>query len=384
MTSSQNMRICGTDPFTFTWDAENRLVKVESRSDTPPASWRRVEWTYDALGRRIRQTTSVWTNNTWAVVEDLKFISDPLLFGRHIAELRASDNALVRTYVWGLDLSGTEQGAGGVGGLLWVTLHTASGPAAGTHFAAYDGNGNIVALSAASDGAETARYEYGPFGESIRITGPVATLNPFRFSTKRTCNTSDMVLYEYRVYNPSLGRWLSRDPIQVKYGNNIYDLAANDPLDYVDMDGRFTATKCPLCGQWYQGWHQCKPNMNPPSLSMGESCKSFPDIVSAIGLANRAMQEGQCAKWFRDHGSHGEVYPVRCHGKCKLVCLFGGVAWTYPGFGIGLCPGNLTNWGDVGIASLLIHEVAHHYCPIIGGESCAVEAQEACASALVN
>jgi len=55
------------------------------------------------------------------VVEDLKFVSDPLLFGRHIAELNASDNALVRSYVWGLDLSGTEQGAGGVGGLLWLT-----------------------------------------------------------------------------------------------------------------------------------------------------------------------------------------------------------------------------------------------------------------------
>jgi YD repeat-containing protein len=43
----------------YTWDAENRLVKVESRSDTPPASWRRVEWTFDPLGRRIRQTTSL-------------------------------------------------------------------------------------------------------------------------------------------------------------------------------------------------------------------------------------------------------------------------------------------------------------------------------------
>jgi hypothetical protein len=191
----------------YTWDAENRLVRVESRSDTPQASWRRVEWTFDPLGRRIRQTTSVWTNNTWAVVEDLKFISDPLLFGRHIAELNASDNALVRTYVWGLDLSGTEQGAGGVGGLLWLTQH--AGPNTGTHFAAYDGNGNIVALSAASDGSETARYEYGPFGEPIRLTGPLPPLNPFRFSTKRTDPTTDLVLYEYRAYSPTLGRWLS-------------------------------------------------------------------------------------------------------------------------------------------------------------------------------
>jgi len=100
---------------------ESPSVRVESRSDVPQGPWRRVEWTYDPLGRRMRQTTSVWTNNAWAVVEDLKFVSDPLLFGRHIAELNASDNALVRTYVWGLHLSGTEQGAGGVGGLLWLT-----------------------------------------------------------------------------------------------------------------------------------------------------------------------------------------------------------------------------------------------------------------------
>jgi len=64
-----------------------------------------------------------------------------MLFGRHIVELNATDNTLMRSYVWGLDLSETLEGAGGVGGLLWVTLHTASGPAAGTQFAAYDGNG---------------------------------------------------------------------------------------------------------------------------------------------------------------------------------------------------------------------------------------------------
>jgi len=120
-------------------------------------------------------------------------------------------------------------GAGGVGGLLWVTLHTASGPAAGTHFVAYDGNGNIVALSAASDGSETARYEYGPFGEPIRLTGPAGNLNPFRFSTKRTDSTTDLVVYEYRAYNPILGRWLSRDPIGERGGRQLHGFVRNAP-----------------------------------------------------------------------------------------------------------------------------------------------------------
>jgi len=203
---------------------------VQRRTDTPQESWRTVQWQYDGLGRRIRETTWTWNANsgTWEATEDLKFVSEATLFGRRIAELNASDSALVRTYVWGLDLSERMDGAGGVGGLLWVTLHTASGPAAGTHFVAYDGNGNIVALSAASDGLETARYEYGPFGEPIRVSGPAATLNPFRFSTKRACNTTDLVLYEYRAYSFPLCRWLSRDPIGERGGWDLYGFVQND------------------------------------------------------------------------------------------------------------------------------------------------------------
>jgi len=226
--------------WSYTWDAENRLIRVESRSDTPQASWRRVEWTFDALGRRIRQTTWMWNTNsgTWQVSEDLKFISDPMLFGRHIVELNGTNNTLVRSYVWGLDLSGTMDGAGGVGGLLWVTLHTASGSAGGTHIVAYDSNGNVVALLSATSGTDTARYEYGPFGEPIRLTGPAANLNPFRFSTKRTDSTTDLVLYEYRAYSPALGRWLSRDPIGEKGGLNLHEFVKNRPIILVDPKGQ--------------------------------------------------------------------------------------------------------------------------------------------------
>ena len=218
----------------YTWDAENRLVRVESRSETPAASWRRVEWQYDALGRRIRQITSDGSSGSWQVTEDLKFVSDPVLFGRHIAELNGTNNAVVRSYVWGLDLSGSLDGAGGVGGLLWLTPH---GSAVTPHFCAYDGNGNVVALVHAADGAETARYEYGPFGEALRVTGPAAALNPFRFSTKRTDSTTDLVLYEYRAYNPSTGRWPNRDPIGEPGGLNLYGFLGNNPLSKYDRLG---------------------------------------------------------------------------------------------------------------------------------------------------
>ncbi|GIX50489.1 MAG: hypothetical protein KatS3mg132_683 [Limisphaera sp.] len=201
----------------------------------PSSSFRRVEWKYDALGRRVRQTSYVYTNGAWQVVEDLKLVSDPVLFGRHVAELNATNNAMVRAYVWGLDLSETLDGAGGVGGLLWVRM--ATGPASGTHFVCYDGNGNVWNLVSASTGTETARYEYGPFGEPLRLSGPAARTNPFRLSTKRTEDFTPLVLYEYRAYSDNLGRWTSRDPIEEQGGHNVNSMLANDPVSGTDAEG---------------------------------------------------------------------------------------------------------------------------------------------------
>jgi RHS repeat-associated protein len=231
----------------YSWDAENRLVRVMSYGVADRASWRREDGAYDALGRRIRQTSYMLSNGVWVVMEDLKFVSDPVWFGRHIAELNATNHAVVRSYVWGLDLSETLDSAGGVGGLLWVRL--ASGPASGTHFVTYDGNGNVWQLVSASTGTETARYEYGPFGEPLRATGPMAKSNPFRFSTKRASDPADLVLYEYRACSPSLGRWPNRDPIleigfrrvflkkRLKGGLHEYAFVRNNPISMHDVDG---------------------------------------------------------------------------------------------------------------------------------------------------
>jgi len=46
---------------------------------------------------------------------------------------------------------------------------------------AYDGN--VAALVNLSGGTNCATYEYGPFGEVIRVTDMLAKNNPFRFST---------------------------------------------------------------------------------------------------------------------------------------------------------------------------------------------------------
>jgi len=77
----------------------------------------------------------------------------------------------------------------------------------------------------------------GPFGELIRATGPMAKVNPFLFSTKFYDWETGLYYYGYRYYNPSSGRWLSRDLAEEDGGLNLYAILGNDPVGDVDYLG---------------------------------------------------------------------------------------------------------------------------------------------------
>jgi len=126
-------------------------------------------FTYDYLGRRVRKTVAAWNGSAYVATLDRKFIYDGWNL---IAERNASTLALVTSYVWGLDLTGTLQDGGGVGGLLAVIDQTGSSPV--VHQPYYDGNGNVHALVNRATGAVTASYEYSAFGETLRATGSFA------------------------------------------------------------------------------------------------------------------------------------------------------------------------------------------------------------------
>jgi RHS repeat-associated protein len=208
----------------FGWDGENRLVDVRTRDNayTNGVPRQRVRFDYDASGRVLERREFVWSGGTWSGVQTNRYLYDGW---QCIAEFNGS-GATRRTHVWGLDLSESRRGAGGLGGLLW--LNTATN---GSHVAAFDGNGSVLGLIGTT-GQVTARYEYGPFGELLRMSGDaLAADNPWRWGTKRVDPTTDLVHYEYRVYSPRLGRWLSRDPIGEAGGRNLYGFAGNDPVN---------------------------------------------------------------------------------------------------------------------------------------------------------
>jgi RHS repeat-associated protein len=202
--------------------------------------------------------------------------------------------------VWGTDLSGSEQGAGGVGGLLMVRNYVTTNNQSATHFAAYDGNGNVTGLVDASDGAVSATYEYGPFGELIRSTGGMVSANPFRFSTKFTDNESGLVYYGYRYYNPSAGRWQNRDPIHEFGGLNLLNFVGNrgvNAVDFLGLSQQLTGTNgsqtinvrlCQVVVLVGHGDYYRPQTFNFPS----DTCSAGGFIGCGAGSTNERIREG--------------------------------------------------------------------------------------------
>jgi RHS repeat-associated protein len=196
---------------TLTWDAENRLTAATVNGVT-------TTYKYDAQSRRI--ATTIAGASTLTIYDGWNPIAQ---YGS--ADLQSA--SLTKTYLWGMDLSGTLQGAGGVGGLLSVTGVN------GTHHPTFDGNGNISEYLDPT-GTLAAHYEYDPFGTTTVATGPKAAAFTHRFSTKPLDPETGLYYYGYRFYDPKTGRWPSRDPIGELGGNNLYGFGINSPLNGYD------------------------------------------------------------------------------------------------------------------------------------------------------
>lgn len=222
------------------WDGENRLVAMETAplAVTAGVPRTRLEFAYDGQSRRIRKRMLKYENGAFEQKSDLRFLYDGWNL---VAEFEA--NILQRSYAWGPDLSGSEQGAGGVGGLLIVEHVRGAGRPGAVWYPCYDGNGNVSAYINAASGAVEEQHDYDPFGNEVvgDLDQSASGLNcPFKFSTKYTDAETGLLYYGYRYYAPELGRWLNRDPIGERGGLNLYGMVGNDAINDVDVLGHDT------------------------------------------------------------------------------------------------------------------------------------------------
>ena len=201
--------------FDYVYDSASRLTEVWSNGAKV------VENEYDALGRRVVKHTPEATHT---------FVYDGWLLVVERVE-RSSGILEQIDYWWGKDLSGKLDGAGGIGGLLYIRKNGYD-----VYVPLYDGHGNVMQYID-KQGTIVASYAYDAFGNIMQKGGVKADELKVRFSTKYSDDESGLYYFGHRFYSPRLARWLTRDPIEEDGGLNLYAYCGNNSVLNFDKDG---------------------------------------------------------------------------------------------------------------------------------------------------
>ena len=92
----------------------------------------------------------------------------------------------------------------------------------GTIWGYVDANNSIV-----------AQFEYDAWGNTLSATSSVPALatNRYRFQCREWSAATGLVNFRARWYDAVTGRWLSKDPIGLNGGLNLYAFCEGDPVE---------------------------------------------------------------------------------------------------------------------------------------------------------
>lgn len=213
--------------WSYTWDGENRLISMQTTASIlnngsiPNSSKKKLDFVYDYKNRRIQKKVNISNGAGFGLISTVNCVWDGW---RLTAEFDSSINML-KSYSYTSEYEP----------FLFTDKNSGS-----SSFYIIDGALNVTGLVESSSGKLQGEYAYEPFGKLIQLNGLLGVSNPLRWSCHVMDDESQEVYARNRYYDPSSGRWLSRDILEEGHGSpNLYNYCSNDPLDAIDNLGLY-------------------------------------------------------------------------------------------------------------------------------------------------
>ncbi|MCR9204488.1 MAG: RHS repeat-associated core domain-containing protein, partial [Halobacteriovoraceae bacterium] len=222
----------------FFYNFENKLIGVDFYENGSVS--KSVRYFYDPLGRRIGKTIEDNLNPSNSLERRYVYDSNELslVFDDENNLLSKYTHSGLRTDdVLAIDVK--EQG-----------FQEGISRSPGSYFYHKDGLGSVSAISD-STGEILQKNSYSAFGELASINdkdGNDISSNPhitpyFAYTAREYDQETGLMYYRARCYDPSLGRFLTEDPIEFAAGDsNFYRYVRNNPLTSTDPYGKFGIT----------------------------------------------------------------------------------------------------------------------------------------------
>jgi RHS repeat-associated protein len=189
-------------------------------------------------------------------------------------------------------------------------------PATGAYnYYTHDHLGSTRALYNATKSL-VATYAYTPYGQDYASPGTTGTTH--RFTGHDWNPQSGLYFAPHRFYNPQLARWMSRDPLGMVDGPNVYAYVLGNPVSHFDPMGlkceaEWAAVKA-TCGAavlvaigdvlsfWLLARCARKCILNPTPACIGV-CIAATVIASIVTTAISTCVGRVCTDAIRDYGS---------------------------------------------------------------------------------
>ena len=344
-------------PFAPGYDADGNQTKIQTSTGEWEVSYnalnqaarfiqgnRRVECRYDYLNRRIEK--AVYEGEV--LMSKKRFIYHGYL---QIAELdvaNAMETAmpvLRKTYLWDpLEPVATR--------ILAMSLFDETGTWAEDLYYTHDLLKNATALFGIRAGRR-ALYEYGPYGNILRMEGNAAEDNPFRFSSEYADDELGLVYYNYRYYNPQNGRWISREPAGEIDGWNLYSFVNNKLTQHIDFLG-FQAIDASLLGTGPTNSVGAATLIEPAKVALAAG------VIAAAGTVAIVSKESLQRSMMRSGVKVEEILKELKHRKGMWVCYVRGSTLPTKENKGTCCPEVIHGYG-VGKTQNIAHEAAKRY-----------------------